>query len=103
MEELNKLFEPLPTSSDDSPLPSPSELPAYWAKKCAEFKDFFKKPHPTTYAKVLHSPRIPPSGTPIKQDYDTSSSDSDLGLSDLEEKAKGNEYVQIGHLKPQTV
>jgi hypothetical protein len=100
---LNKLFEPLPTtSSDDSPLPSPSELPAYLAKKRAEFKDSSKKQHPTTPAKVLHSPRIPPSGTPIKQDHDTSSSDSDLDLSDLEEKVKGNDYVQIAHLKPQS-
>jgi hypothetical protein len=95
------LFEPLSTSSDGSPLPSPSELPKYLTKMAAEFKESSKKAHPTTLANVLHSPQIPLAKIPIKQDLDTSSFSSDSALSDLEETEQDNEYVQIAHLKAQ--
>ena len=83
-------------------MPSPSELRAYVGTKVAKFKDPLKKSGcSATPVKVLLSPRIPASGTPIKQHLDITSSDSNVKLSDLEEKAQGPDYIQIGHLKPQ--
>jgi hypothetical protein len=119
---LEALFEPLPpTSDDDSPLPSPSEFPKYFMRKVAERAAAAKTANVSTPRKAVHSPKIPPSGTPvklesnilssarivpsgspIKNEPDTlSSQSSDRDLSDLEEMCKNEEYIQIAHLKPQ--
>jgi hypothetical protein len=119
---LEALFEPLPpTSDDDSPLPSPSELPKYFIRKNAERAAAAQTVNVSTARKAVHLPKILPSGTPIKlesnilssaqivptsspikDEPDTQSSQSsDHDLSDLEEMCKNEEHIQIAHLKLQ--
>jgi hypothetical protein len=113
------LFEPLPPTSNDSPLPSLSEMSQYFTKKVAESTTTVKVLKTSTPTKLVHSPKIPPSGTPIKFEPDilsstrsllfnssvvkeelgTPSSHTSHELSDWEETCEDDEYIQIAHLK----
>jgi len=124
---LEELFKPLPeTSDDDSPLPSLAELAQEFMRKgAAKRADTAQMANVLTPKKAVHSPKIPPSGTPVKRvesnvpssarivtfgspaikdepgdTLSSQSSDSDPNLSDLEEMSKNDEYIQIAHLKP---
>jgi hypothetical protein len=97
--DLDVLFQPLPpTPDDESPTPSPTQLPAYFMKKVAESMKKHTAPLPTTSKKEMQSPKIPPSGTPVKMDPDLLSTASSDEFSEPE-KIKPD-YIQIAHLKP---
>jgi hypothetical protein len=121
---LEELFKPLPeTSDDDSSLPSLAELAQDLMKKGTKRADTAQTANVSTPRNAVHSPKIPPSGTPVKRlesnvpssariiTFDSpaikdepgdtlSSQSSDRDLSDLEEMSKNDEYIQIAHLKP---
>ena len=86
-------------SDDDSPLPSPSELAEYLNKKIAKSRTSTSSSKTPT--KVLLSPRIPLSNTPVKHDPDIPVLNTSSELSKLENICKGEEYIQIAHLRPQ--
>jgi len=114
-------------TSNDSPSPTPFEIPTYFMKKVTEFqaKGKSKALIPSTaIKKAFHSPKIPPSGTSIKHEFNILSlsqistqrtsvknepntlsaadlSHTSYNLSDSEEICKAEEYIQIAHLKPQ--
>jgi hypothetical protein len=120
------LCDDLPPTSDDSlsPMPSPSEMPKHFIKKVHESIERRRSQAslPLLSSKVLESPRIPPSGTPVKSEQkeqlssdirssrttvknepDSPSSQISRHLSDLEEMCRDEEYVQIAFLKPRFV
>jgi hypothetical protein len=127
------LFDPLLSTDNDSPLPSPSELPNYITNKVIEARaKMISKtllPITTTHVatptkKLLHSPKIPPSGTSVKREFetfkhkprvpplkremldtssDTSHDSDDSNSKDSKESSKDEEYIQIAHLKVQSL
>lgn len=112
-------------SSDDSlsPLPSPSELPTYLFDKIkAESNHHRRDLFSVDYSpsECQESPRIPPSGTPVKSEnknasmpthlplqccplkneLDTLSSDTTRGLTDSEiEPNEDEEFIRLAFLK----
>jgi hypothetical protein len=124
------LLESLPSASDDSlsPMPSPSQMPKYFMDKVQKSIKSHSRVSTTasTPSKApMQSPRIPPSGTPVKSELNksplpetrflnhlvkdepdplSSHMDRDLSdLSDLEKVSRGDDYIQIAFLKPRFV
>jgi hypothetical protein len=125
-------LEPLPpTDEDESPSPTPSELPRYFWNKVSESQNASKNSKAskglTTPAKVLSPRQIPPSGTPVKLEASTLRHESSIKRhpdfskakvkldpnessesSDGESNRKSDEIdlcieegIRIAHLKPQ--
>lgn len=69
------LLEPLPsTDEDESPSPTPSELPRYFWNKVSESRKPTSKSSKLSKGLTTSTPRrIPPSGTPVKLEASTSS------------------------------
>ena len=97
-------------------MPSPLQMPKYSMNKVQESIEgrTSRVLTSTTLSKVLQSPRIPPSGTPVKsepssrihffntsvkKELDSPSSHTSRDLSDLEDICRNEEYVQIAFLK----
>jgi hypothetical protein len=76
-------------------------MPKYLMEKVTGAQKALKSSNTTTTPiKISQSPRIPPSGTSVKLNPDSPSSQSSLNLSELEASTKSEEYIQIAHLKP---
>jgi hypothetical protein len=100
--DLDVLFQSLPlTSDDESPTLSSTKLPSYFMKKVAESMKMATALSCTTLKKEFQSPKISPSGTPIKIDADMSSTELSDEFS-KPEQIKPNDYIQIAHLKAQS-